>query len=128
VPGQGEGARLPDRTRAGAADAASARVLELLYVEGCPHYEALLTRLRQLLPEAPVGVSIRLRRITDESAAQRERFLGSPTVRVDAQDVEPGSRGRVDFGIKCRLYATGDGLRAMPLDSWILDALAPPTT
>jgi hypothetical protein len=61
------------------------------------------------------------------SAARRERFLGSPTVRVDGQDVEPGARERDDFGIKCRLYATNDGLRTMPRDEWVLDALARPT-
>jgi hypothetical protein len=113
--------------RAGAVEAAPARAVEVLYFDGCPHYEVLLPRLRELLREAHGGDRIRLRRIPDERVARRERFLGSPTVRVDGQDVEPGARDRVDFGIKCRLYATGNGLRTMPLDAWILDALERPT-
>jgi hypothetical protein len=107
---------------------APARVVELLYVDGCPHYAELLPRLRVLLRRAHVGDAIQVRRIPDERAARRERFLGSPTVRVDGQDVEPGARERVDFGIKCRLYATADGLRTMPLDEWVLNALERPRT
>jgi hypothetical protein len=65
-----------------------------------------------------------LRRIPDEAAAQRERFLGSPTVRVDGRDVEPGAEQRDDFGLKCRLYRLPTGLRGAPLDEWVLDALS----
>jgi hypothetical protein len=117
---------LPEEARPGAAEAAPARVVELLYFDGCPHYEALLPRLRELLREADIGDRIQMRRIPDERAARLERFLGSPTVRVDGQDVEPGARERVDFGIKCRLYAIDGGLRTMPLDEWVLDALQRP--
>jgi len=113
--------------RAGAVHAAPARAVELLYFDGCPHYEALLLRVRELLRQVNAGDHIQLRRIPDERTAQRERFLGSPTVRVDGEDVEPGAHERDDFGIKCRLYATDNGLRPTPLDEWVLDALARPT-
>jgi hypothetical protein len=118
---------LPEMEGASAVRAAPARAVELLYFDGCRHYEALLPRLRELLREAHAGDHIQLRRIPDERTARRERFLGSPTVRVDGQDVEPGARERDDFGIKCRLYATDNGLRTMPLDEWVLDALSRPT-
>jgi hypothetical protein len=114
--------------RASAVHAAPARAVELLYCDGCPHYEALLPRLHELLRGAGAGDRVQLRRIPDERAARRARFLGSPTVRVDGHDVEPGASQRRDFGIKCRLYATGDGLRPMPRDEWILDALARPAS
>ena len=110
--------------RAGAVHAAPARVVELLYVDGCPNHEALMSRLRELLRGVGAADQIELRRIPDDSAARRERFLGSPTVRVDGHDVEPGASDRRNFGMTCRLYATADGLRGMPLDEWVLDALA----
>ena len=72
---------------------------------------------------APRSAEIRLRAIADDTAAQHERFLGSPTVRVDGRDVEPGAQERDDFGLKCRLYRTPAGLRGAPPDQWILDAL-----
>src|SRR4051812_33518830 len=50
-------------------------------------------------------------------------LLGSPTLRVDGVDTEPGARDRTDYGVKCRLYRTEEGLRGAPPDAWVLDAL-----
>lgn len=41
--------------------------------------------------------------------AERLRFLGSPTVRVNSVDVEPAARRRSDFGFACRTY-NGQGI------------------
>ena len=98
--------------------------VEVLYFDGCPNHEALLPHLREVLRDAGVAAAITLRRVEDDEAAQRERFLGSPTVRVDDVDVEPGADTRTDFGLKCRLYQTPAGLRGAPLDEWLLAALA----
>ena len=114
--------------RAGMTHAPPARTVELLYFDGCAQYEALLPRLRVLLRRAGAESRVELRNIPDDRAAQRERFLGSPTVRVDGHDVEPGAEERRDYGMKCRLYATRDGLRAMPPDEWVLDALTRPAS
>jgi len=97
--------------------------VEVLYFDGCPNHEALLPHLRELLAEVDARVDIELVRIEDHEAAERERFLGSPTVRVDGQDVEPGADARSDFGLKCRLFPTPDGLRGTPADDWVLAAL-----
>jgi hypothetical protein len=98
--------------------------VKLLYFDGCPNHEALVPHLERLLRSAQVPVSLELRRIPDEAAAQRERFLGSPTVRVDGRDAEPAAEERNDFGLKCRLYRLPTGLRGAPLDEWVLGALA----
>lgn len=98
--------------------------VELLYFDGCPNHEALLPHLQQLMRHAEIAAELKLRRIEDAEAAQRERFLGSPTVRVDGRDVEPGAQERDDFGLKCRLYRLPSGLGGMPLDEWVLEALA----
>jgi hypothetical protein len=63
-----------------------------------------------------------LRRITEHDV-ERERFLGSPTLRVDGVDVEPGAGDRTDFGLKCRVYRTAEGLSGCPADEWVLAAL-----
>ena len=97
--------------------------VQVLYFDGCPHYEALLPRLRRLLSSAGASTDIELVRVEDAAVAERERFLGSPTVRIDGEDVEPGADQRTDFGFKCRLFATREGLRGMPADEWVLAAL-----
>jgi hypothetical protein len=99
-------------------------MIELLYFDGCPNHEALLPHLEELLRAAELPVEITLRNVNDDAAAQRERFLGSPTVRIDGRDVEPGAEDRADYGLKCRLYRTDTGLRGAPTDQWILDALS----
>jgi hypothetical protein len=63
-----------------------------------------------------------LREITEQDA-EREQFLGSPTLRIDGRDVEPGAADRTDYGLKCRIYHTGEGLTGLPADDWILAAL-----
>jgi hypothetical protein len=98
--------------------------VELLFSDGCPNYEALLPRLRALLTGAGADdTAIHLVRVEDADAAEAQRFLGSPTVRIDGQDVEPGADDRIDFGLKCRLFTTPEGLRGMPADTWVLRAL-----
>ena len=98
--------------------------IEVLYFDGCPNHEALIARLRRLMREARVDEQVRLRRVESEQDARREGFLGSPTLRIDGRDVEPGAERRSDFGLRCRLFATADGPRGVPADEWVLAALA----
>jgi hypothetical protein len=98
--------------------------IEILYFDGCPHHEQLLERLPPLLERHGIDAEIRLRNVRDAQAAQRERFLGSPTIRVDGRDIDPGARHRSDYGLKCRIYQTPNGLSGLPPDQSILDALA----
>jgi hypothetical protein len=97
--------------------------VELLYFDGCPSHEAFLPRLRELLAQAGAGVAVEQRRVESDAAAQRERFLGSPTLRVEGADVDPGAGDRTGYGLKCRLYPTSEGLRGAPPDEWVLSAL-----
>jgi len=97
--------------------------VELLYFEGCPSYEALLPELRALLASEGITDEIELRRVETVGDAERERFLGSPTVRIDGRDIEPGAAEREDLGIKCRLYRSDAGLAHVPPQEWIRDAL-----
>lgn len=97
--------------------------IELLYFDGCPSYEALLPRLRELLAQAGVDAPVQQRRVESDRDARRERFLGSPTLRVDGVDVDPGARERTDYGLKCRLYRSDKGLCGTPSDGTVLDAL-----
>jgi len=97
--------------------------IEVLYFDGCPSYAALLPRLRELLGAEGVADDPQLRRLESTDDAERERFLGSPTVRIDGEDVEPGADARTDFGLKCRLYRTESGASPVPPDQMIRDAV-----
>jgi hypothetical protein len=97
--------------------------IELLYFDGCPSHERLQPRLERLLREGAVSDPIELRRVESAEAAELERFIGSPTLRIDGQDIEPGADQRSDFGLKCRLYRSADGTSGQPPDAWITGAL-----
>ena len=62
----------------------------------------------QLDPE-----TLELQRIETEADAESAAFPGSPTIRVDGVDVEPGS-GDEPTGLLCRVYRRPDG-RVSPL-------------
>lgn len=100
---------------------AAASTIELLYFEGCPGHERLLPALHEVA--ARHGVELTERRIETADDAERRRFLGSPSVRVNGVDVEPGAQERTDFGLRCRLYRSPGGLRPAPPLEWIERAL-----
>jgi hypothetical protein len=97
--------------------------VELLYVEGCPNFEQLRVDLPELLIGAGVDEEIEIRRVESVEHAERERFLGSPTVRVDGREVEPGAEGRRDYGLKCRLYRVDGKAIGAPPERWVVDAI-----
>jgi len=98
-------------------------VIELLYFDGCPGHEQLLALVERLATEA--RAEIRVRMVDTPEAAEAERFLGSPTVRIDGRDVDPEATRRSDFGIKCRLYRHEGTQSRTPPEAWIREALHP---
>lgn len=97
--------------------------VEILYLDGCPNHEPLLAGVPALLRAAGVDAELVSRRVESEQEAQALRFLGSPTVRVDGRDVEPAAAARSDYGLKCRLYRSADGVSGQPSDQLIVAAV-----
>jgi len=95
--------------------------LEVLYFDGCPSHKQLLAGLLELA-EAHQA-QLMQRRVETAEDAQEARFLGSPSVRVDGRDVEPGADTRSDFGLKCRIYRSPAGQSGLPPREWIDQAL-----
>jgi len=48
-----------------------------------------------------------VREVPTQARAELERFVGSPTIRVDGVDVQPP--GEEPFGLTCRVYYRRDG-------------------
>ena len=96
--------------------------IELLYFDGCPSQEAFWPRLKELLARSGVKDEVEPRRVETPEAAEAERFLGSPTLRIDGADVDPGASDRTDYGFKCRLYRSEAGTAPTPPDEWVLAA------
>ena len=97
--------------------------VELLWFKGCPNHTAVRATLAEALAECAPGVSIHDIDATDPAVAQRHRFPGSPTIRVNGRDIDPAFMDPGDYTPRCRLYATPGGLRGLPERAWIYAAL-----
>jgi hypothetical protein len=92
--------------------------VEILYFDGCPHTRGAIDPVCAVAAETTTAVDVREVRVVTYADAVRLRFLGSPSVRVDGRDVEPGAEDRGGYGLQCRLYVGG-----LPSATWIRDAL-----
>ena len=86
----------------------SQATVELLFWDGCPSHPEALVQLRRILEEEHIGTSVELVEVTYDEQARRERFPGSPTIRIGGEDVVPAGDGE-PFSLTCRVYRTRDG-------------------
>ena len=82
--------------------------VELLWWEGCPSTEQALSDVRAVLAEEGLDPgAVVMREMRTDGDAERERFVGSPTIRVDGVEVAPAEREPA--GLTCRVYRLRDG-------------------
>jgi hypothetical protein len=87
--------------------------VELLWWEGCPGWEQALAMVREEMGALGLDAdAIQVREMRTDEDAAHERFVGSPTIRVDGRDVQPP--GGEPAGLTCRVYRLRDG-RISPL-------------
>jgi hypothetical protein len=96
--------------------------VEILYFDGCPTYKATEKTLRKVIYEEGIDAEIQLVAVNTDEEAQRVRFPGSPTVRVDGEDLFPGPE-RAVYALGCRMYAASEGLRGSPTAEMLSVAL-----
>ena len=97
--------------------------VELLWWDGCPSYPEALDDLRRVLREEGVDAEIVHVEIEDDEQARRERFPGSPTIRIDGEDIVPPDEGE-PYSLTCRVYRTRDGrISAVPDPEDLRDAV-----
>ena len=98
-------------------------LVEVLTFEGCPHAGPALELVARVLDEIGIVANVRRVDVPDAESAQEQRFLGSPTIRVNGRDIEPGADDRDQFVLSCRVYRTARGLHGEPDERWLRDAL-----
>lgn len=79
-------------------------MVEVFYFSGCPNLEPTLALAREVLSELELDAEIREVPVETAEEAEAQRFLGSPSVRVNGRDIEPEARGRTDYALGCRVY------------------------
>jgi hypothetical protein len=98
-------------------------LIEVLYIEQCPNYAGALALVERVRAELGIDAELRTRLIGDQAAAEQVGFPGSPTVRVDGHDVEPGSEPPAEITLACRLYRHEHHFAGQPAERWVRKAL-----
>jgi hypothetical protein len=81
--------------------------VELLYWRECPSHPAALADLRAALSELGHDPeAVMLREVRTDGEASELAFSGSPTIRVNGDDLFPSSDAP---GLFCRIYRLRDG-------------------
>jgi hypothetical protein len=110
------------RSRLRVAGAAEPLV-EILYFEGCPNHRPAIALVERVSRELGIEPQLQLVNVPDREAAQRLRFLGSPTIRVGGVDVDPHAAELNEHALSCRVFRTAAGLTGQPDERWVRDAL-----
>ncbi len=97
--------------------------VEVLYFSGCPNHVPAVDRVREVLAQEGTSAEMVEIEVKDAATAQQVGFLGSPSIRVDGQDVEPAVRGERSFGMMCRTYYDGVRRAGVPPPEWIRAAV-----
>jgi hypothetical protein len=78
--------------------------VEVLYVAECPSHPAAVQLVKDVLAAEGVAAEIHEVLVRDEGMADELRFCGSPTIRINGQDVARESERAERFALSCRLY------------------------
>ena len=97
--------------------------IELLYFEGCPYYQTTLKYLEEIIMEKKLDVMVKMVKIKNDGDAVKHKFLGSPTIRVNDQDIDSNAREKENSSMGCRLYLENGKLMELPSKKMIRHAI-----
>jgi hypothetical protein len=86
--------------------------IEILYFEDCPSWQTGLENLKVALAEENMDAEVNQILVQSNADAAREKFLGSPSFRMNGIDLWPEERKKYYLG--CRVYNTVEGLKGFP--------------
>jgi hypothetical protein len=89
--------------------------ITFLYWQECMSHEAAMERLRQVITEEGAEVPVHVVKVETQEQAEQLQFIGSPTILVNGQDIQPPPSNS-QYILTCRTYYLEDG-RVSPLPS-----------
>ncbi len=96
--------------------------VELLYFDGCPNHAPANEMVRRILTREGIEAQVVPIDVQDVETAITQRFLGSPSIRVNGRDIEPGREDDPPF-FGCRTYTVQGKTVGVPPEEWLADAL-----
>jgi hypothetical protein len=87
--------------------------VELLYWDGDPEYMAARQNLVEVLTEDAFETTIQMIAVNSDQDAEYLEFVGSPTIRIDGEDIHAEPAAAV--GLRRRQYPADDGHGSTPV-------------
>jgi Domain of unknown function (DUF2703) len=97
--------------------------IDLLYYEDCPHYEEAAQALREVLEEDDVPAEVHMVAVSPGEDAEIWGFIGSPTIQINGQDLDPEVDTGVPYQGHCRVYIYKNKPFEFPPKEMIREAL-----
>jgi hypothetical protein len=97
--------------------------IDILYMEECTDWQTAAELVQQVLDDLGMAATIDYWLISSDREATEAYFMGSPTIRVDGQDLFP-VHSDIPAGMRLRSYFTEEGLLGHPTYSMLYEALA----
>lgn len=73
--------------------------VEILHSRGCANTSPTADLVKDIAKDLHISIDIVMVVVDTEEQANRLRFLGSPTVRIDGVDIEPSTQDAHAFGL-----------------------------
>ena len=96
-------------------------LIELLYLDDCPGHETVILWIREILPELDKSAEFKMIHVRNPTQAEELKFVGSPTIRIDGQEVFPSEDK--EYGMKYRMFEGKRGENSFPPRKLIEEAL-----
>ncbi len=95
--------------------------IELFYFEDCPSWKMAQESLEGIIQKHNIEATVQLIRVETDQEARDHHFVGSPSIRVNGEDLFPVDHE--NYALGCRVYQTPDGMRGWPTSEMIEDTL-----
>ncbi len=97
--------------------------IEFLYSSQCPNREEAFQNLLKVLKRNGWPAGIHTVRINDLAQAERAKFLGSPTIRVNSRDLDENADKINKYSLDCRTYMIEGKPTPVPTEDFIETAI-----
>jgi hypothetical protein len=97
--------------------------IEILGFDGCPNLPLTHELIEAIVQSEGIEAKVTSVDVNSVEDAERLRFLGSPTVRVNGVDIEPSRQCEEQSSYSCRVYRTEDGTTGVPPEMLVRAAL-----
>jgi hypothetical protein len=91
--------------------------IEVLYLANCPTHPDAMKLVSDVLSARGMVAEIREILVADEEMARELGFRGSPTIRIDGQDIVREFDGTEVTALCCRLYPNSSRRGVPPSDA-----------